>query len=158
MSEFLTDYAGAFGGDDRFSLFIRGLSRLGGSRDAELRILEGEERRRAVDALRQEAVDRGLRLSTAASEGGVCYAARGNSFVIRADGRVNKCTVALEAPENQVGRLLPDGALRLRSDAVRPWMRGFGSGATEALACPMKGLVQGPRAIPLVGAPSAASA
>ena len=30
----------------------------------------------------------------------VCYAARGNSYVVRADGRLNKCTVALEHPNN----------------------------------------------------------
>lgn len=137
---FLDDFRSTFGADPRFRLFIRGLSRLGGARDAELKILEGEERRRTIDDLRRMATDRGIPLARVKDGPGVCYAARGNSFVIRADGRVNKCTVALAHAGNQVGVLREDGTLRLRSEMVRPWMRGFSSGSTEELACPMRGL------------------
>lgn len=158
ISTFFDEYLETFGGDERYSLFIRGLSRLGGPRDSELRILEGDTRKSVIERLRTEAADRGIRLSNASSEGGVCYAARGNSFVIRADGRVNKCTVALEAPENQVGFLQPDGKLRLRAEAIRPWMRGFGPAGPDALACPMKGLVLGRQALAIRATTAAAPA
>ncbi|HET9951814.1 MAG TPA: radical SAM protein [Candidatus Eisenbacteria bacterium] len=140
IPEFLDDFRAAFDADPRFRLFIRGLSRLGGARDGELRILEGDDRRRIIGDLKAQAAARGIPLARVPDEPGVCYAARGNSFVIRADGRVNKCTVALSHPANQVGVLLEDGSLRLRSEMVRPWMRGFASGSMEELACPMKGL------------------
>jgi hypothetical protein len=75
-----------------------------------------------------------------AGDHGVCYASRGNSFVIRADGRVNKCTISLDDPANQVGRLEPDGRLILDHDRIMPWMRGLFSGDTKELQCPMIGL------------------
>ncbi|HSQ60756.1 MAG TPA: radical SAM protein [Acidobacteriota bacterium] len=140
IPEFLDEFRETFGDDPRFMLFIRGLSRLGGARDESLAVLEGEERRRTIEDLRSEAAKRGIPLAPVPTEPGVCYAARGNSFVIRADGRVNKCTVALERPENQVGRIRADGALQLRADLVRPWMRGFDTSDRAVLACPMKGL------------------
>jgi len=60
--------------------------------------------------------------------------------VVRADGRVNKCTVALEHAANQVGRLHSDGRLELRGDRMMAWMRGVSSRDAEALHCPMSGL------------------
>ena len=140
VPEFLDEYQAAFGPDDRFELFIRGLSRLGGANDPALPILEGEERSRAIEGLRALARDRGLRIAAVPPVAPICYAARGNSFVVRADGRVNKCTVALDHPRNQVGSLQPDGTLRLRAEMVRPWMRGFESGGRAELSCPMHGL------------------
>lgn len=146
MPEFFEEFQEAFGGDPRYTLFIRGLSRLGGSNDADLPILEGEARTRVVDGLRREASGRGIPLSPVPAGPGICYAARGNSFVIRADGRVNKCTVALDHPANQVGTLRPDGTIRLRADLIRPWMRGFESEDPGELACPMRGLADTARA------------
>lgn len=151
MPEFFDEFQREFGGDSRYSLFIRGLSRLGGSNDATLPILEGEARTRVIDDLRRNASGRGIPLSPVPDGPGVCYAARGNSFVIRADGRVNKCTVALDHPANQVGTLLPDGSIRLRSDLMRPWIRGFESGDPGELACPMRGLAETARPAPVQG-------
>ncbi|HET7904263.1 MAG TPA: radical SAM protein, partial [Candidatus Eisenbacteria bacterium] len=100
---FLDEYQNEFGSDSRFELYIRGLSRLGGPNDAALPVLDGAEGRRIIEGLRREAAGRGIRLADLGPGAAVCYAARANSFLIRADGRVNKCTVALEHPNNQVG-------------------------------------------------------
>lgn len=140
IPEFLKEFRSSFDGDARYTLFIRGLSRFGGPNDATLPILEGEERRRTIDALRLRASHLGIPLAPMPSGPVVCYAAKGDSLLIRADGRVNKCTVALEHPANQVGRLLPDGSLRLRPERLRPWMRGFETGDVGTLSCPMRGL------------------
>jgi uncharacterized protein len=140
MPGFLDEIRASFGQDDRFEVYIRGLSRLGGPNDPSLPILEGNGRAATITELRDLAASRGLRLAAVPAEPGVCYAARGNSFVIRADGRVNKCTVALDHPANQVGVLDEDGSLRLRGHQIRPWMRGFESGTRSELACPMHGL------------------
>ncbi len=142
VPEFLSEIQRVFGDDDRFEVFIRGLSRLGGPNDETLPILEGAMRSTMIQDLRALAAARGIRQAAVPAEPGVCYAARGNSFVIRADGRVNKCTVALDHPTNQVGRIEENGDLRLRSEMIRPWMRGFGDGDRATLACPMHGLVE----------------
>jgi uncharacterized protein len=140
----LEDIQAAFGADERYEVFIRGLSRLGGPNDPTLPILEGEGRTTTIAGLRALAASRGIRVAAIPLEPSICYAARGNSFVIRADGRVNKCTVALDHPANQVGTLKPDGSLSLRSERIHPWMRGFDSGDRAVLACPMRGLAEGP--------------
>ncbi len=69
----------------------------------------------------------------------VCYAARANAFVIRADGAVSKCTVAFDDDRNVVGRLTKDGELIIDHDLHTPWLRGLVSGDASALACPARG-------------------
>jgi uncharacterized protein len=140
IPEFLEEYRAEFASDDRFQLYIRGLSRLGGPNDPSLPILEGEARAETIDALRRRAAEMGIRQPQLRPESFVCYAAMGNSFVIRADGRVNKCTVALDHPRNQVGRLDSEGKFHLQNELVRPWMRGFDSENRAELSCPMRGL------------------
>ena len=69
----------------------------------------------------------------------VCYAARANAFVIRADGAVSKCTVAFNDDRNLVGRLTKDGELIIGHELHTPWIRGLVSGDPADLACPAKG-------------------
>jgi uncharacterized protein len=142
IPEFLEAFASEFGRDDRFTLFIRGLSRLGGPQDESLAIFEGASGRAVIDSLRARARSLGIRLAAVPEEDTICYAARGNSFVIRADGRLNKCTVALDHPANQVGTIEADGSIRVRAEAMRPWMRGIFSGDRDVLACPKRGLAE----------------
>ena len=139
IESFFQEYREAFGDDARFELFIRGLSRLGGSNDASLRILEGEAGTRRIQALRARATALGLRQKEMRLENSICYAARANSFVIRANGNLNKCTVALEEPRNVVGRIDADGRLAIDKEVMVPWMRGLRSGDRQELQCPMRG-------------------
>lgn len=135
----------AFGGDPRFSIYFKPLSRYGGPGDAELAVLEDGEREQVLARL--EARARGATPSGGLSVGGghapseVCYASKANSLVVRADGRLSKCTVALDAPENDVGRLRADGTLELDRSRQRAWLRGLASGNPRELFCPMLGLI-----------------
>lgn len=124
-----------FGGDERFVLFIRGLSRLGGKNDQTLPIIEDN---RPIKRLRELARDMGIRTQEV-DDTYICYAAKPNSFVIRADGSVSKCTVALYSDFNIVGALNIDGTLSLDSKKITPWVRGLFNGSKEDLACPLKG-------------------
>lgn len=133
--------AAEFADDPRFELFARPLSRLGGPRDDSLPTFESaEEERAAVERARALAVARGIRLWGRAPGPSICYAARGNSFVVRADGSLNKCTIALEHPANQVGWLRADGTVDIDAARVEAWARGLLSGDEEALRCPMRGI------------------
>jgi len=141
IPSFIDDYASEFRADPRFELYIRGLSRLGGPNDSSLPVLEGAEARDVIEGLRDHARATGIRI--ALGEDPVCYAARASSFVVRANGRLNKCTVALEHPRNQVGSLLADGTMDIQTETMLGWMRGFQSGAPGELKCPMKGHAEG---------------
>ena len=140
IQQFLFDFESAFGGDPRYRIFLRPLGRFGGPNDEKLQVLEGDEAERVVQSLRNSAIDRNL--STYAPEGSVCYAARPDSFVIRANGRINKCTMALEHPANQVGKILEDGTVDVSAEKLMPWARGIFSGNAEQLECPMMGLAE----------------
>jgi uncharacterized protein len=134
-------------GDPRFRLFPKPLARWGGPADGTLPVLDREEGMRAVAALRERARAMGIPLAEPEPGPGVCYAARANSVVVRSDGRINKCTIALEAPENQVGRLDPDGRIVFDAGRLKAWMRGLDSGESGELACPKRGLVGVPSSL-----------
>ena len=128
------------GGDPRFQLFIRRVSRLGGPNDAAIPVLPDAELGR-IDELKSYAAGLGLRVK--GSDGpGVCYAATANSFVVRSSGELAKCTVALSHPANRVGYLRADGSASVDGTKVEGWVRGLMSGDEEALHCPMKGYAE----------------
>ena len=68
----------------------------------------------------------------------ICYAARANAFVIRPDGRVAKCTVALDDERNTVGRLRKNGDVVIDPSRHLPWLQGLVSGDAVALNCPAR--------------------
>lgn len=140
LSTLLAQCGETFAGDARFEFMIRPLARLGGPNDAALDVLGEGERDGPVARLAALARELGLRPWSPAAGEDLCYAARPNSLVIRADGRIGKCTVALRDPANDVGRLREDGTLTLDREAMLPWMRGLWSGAESELACPYRGL------------------
>lgn len=135
LPAFLDDLASAFGSDGRFRVFLRPLSRLGGPNDEGLPILEGAERNVIAD-LRRKAAQLGFGLH-GESVAPICYAAAANAFVIRSNGEVGKCSVALTDPANRVGRLYEDGRLELDHQKVMPWIQGLFTGEPSALACPL---------------------
>ena len=146
VDEFLDEYGAAFQTDSRFELFIRGLARLGGPNDESLPVFGDIEGKAVIEVVRHRARARGLKLLKPGPSDSICYAARGNSFVIRADGRLNKCTVALEHPGNQVGRIHEDGTLEVAPARMVMWMRGLHSGNPVELQCPMLGYAETVRA------------
>lgn len=139
IPRFLEQCQTTFGGDPRFHLFLRPLSRLGGPNDASIAILADEEDD-ALTCARNEARERGLAVLQPDLEEAICHAAWGNSFVVRADGRISKCTVALAHAANDIGRLHADGRMEIDAGKARPWLRGLGSGDALELLCPMMGL------------------
>jgi uncharacterized protein len=134
---FIEECGDAFGGDPRFRLFIRPLSRLGGANDENLCTLEEDMADEKIRALQNLANARGLGQLYMDDPCMPCYAAWGNSFIIRADGRINKCSIIMEHPVNQVGRLNEDGTLYFNKPRFMAWMRGLLSEASEEIRCPL---------------------
>lgn len=82
----------------------------------------------------------------AAGGGYICYASKPNSLLVRADGRVGKCTVALYDERNTIGRLTEEGEVAIDQGKLRPWIRGISNLDADALACPLKDLPRSPQA------------
>ncbi len=130
-----------FGEDQRFRLFVRPISPLGGPRDAEVRRVSTEDNAQMLGALQQRAKSDEDKIATwALGRTSMCYAAAPNHFLIRADGRIGKCTVAMAKDVNAVGMLRPDGSMQLDQAKLGKWSRGLKSGVASELACPLHGI------------------
>jgi uncharacterized protein len=142
VPRFLDECRTAFGGDPRFEVYLRNLARMGGPNDAALNVFEQGESDAEIRALEAYARGRELAPYDVQSIASICYASKANSFLVRADGRLNKCTKVLEHPANQVGRLREDGTLEISSEKMLRWMRGLRSAHPIELLCPMIGYAE----------------
>jgi uncharacterized protein len=140
IPDFIDAFAARFGGDSRFSLFIRPVSCLGEASGSPFATIEHVEGIALAERFCRDCQRRGIAAATMspADAAAICYASKLNSWVVRADGRLNKCTVALDSPSNDVGRILPDGSFALHCDLVKTWSRGIGSAALAELGCPLR--------------------
>jgi uncharacterized protein len=140
IPDFLHAFARQFGGDPRFSLFIRPVSWLSEANDARFSTLEHAEgiemaKRFCLDC---ESLGIEAHTMTQGETAPICYASKLNSWVVRSDGRLNKCTVALDSERNDVGRILPDGSFELYGGVLKTWSRGIGTQVLEELSCPLR--------------------
>lgn len=126
----------------KFRIHFHRISNLGGDGGKSVVELPWNEYKRVLD-------DLGGRTSVQASsevalseEGEICYAAKPNSLLIRSDGRVGKCTVALSDPRNDVGILAEDGTIQFVDERLRLWFEGFRNFDPGVLGCPLSTLPQ----------------
>lgn len=150
MKHLMPELTREFGTDPRFSVYLAPIEDYGGEGVKTLGILTGISRQELV---RMTEFDSTPWYRDAKSSNGspplVCYAAQARSFAIRADGRVVKCTHALNDPRNEIGYLDPDGTLLMDTTKMRPWLRGFVSGDAKELACPLQGMPPQDAVMPL---------
>lgn len=73
-------------------------------------------------------------------DGYICYAAKPNSLMIRANGGIGKCTVALHDDRNSIGSLNEDGTLNIANAKLQRWMTGYADLSHQTLGCPLSTL------------------
>ncbi len=164
----MVELARAFGSDKRFRLDFEHLRDLGGSggqtvkngvKIAELYEIEahlrkvfkeaaggavesdlGEEKNLANLVAKVAGESAGGRRAEeiALNEPYVCYAAKANSLLIRANGRIGKCTVAFSDERNDIGQVNTDGTISIDNEKLQPWIRGLGTLDLNSLACPLQ--------------------
>lgn len=167
LETLLDHIADEFGDDRRFTLDFEHLRNLGGEGGmtidrplsiSELKQVEAgfrarfEARARPASALSDTASASAPVFAPAIGEvasGGepgappyICYASKPNSLLIRADGRIGKCTVALTDDRNTIGRINDDGTLTIDNGKLQPWIRGLSSLEEKALECPLSGMAR----------------
>jgi uncharacterized protein len=136
--------------DPRFRLHFNPVEKWGANTPGSIKFFAGRrEADAALSLLLAHVSDAGLgqnqvaqlnqTIATGESGHAVCYAARANAFVIRANGGVSKCTLAFDDERNLVGRITNEGELIIDHDVHAPWLRGLVSGDGSALTCPAKG-------------------
>lgn len=116
-----------FAGDKRFGILFRPVGRWGGEHDEDIPICSHITANKKIWEFTDKAVDKKLAMSNMIEgvlmpTGSVCYAAKPNALVIGSDGQLYKCTTALDADINHVGRLHEDGTLDLDYDKIISWV------------------------------------
>lgn len=122
-----------FGKDKRYFVHLKEVSALGGEHDCELALLDKDVVKSTILSIKQLYPD--LQYIDTEEEY-VCYAAKPNSFAIRSDGTIIKCTVAMNDPINHVGRILSDGSLELDKNKFLSWSNGLVDLNKDYLNCP----------------------
>ncbi len=125
--------------DGRFTYFFRVLSKLGGPNDHLLHVISAKEETSIVESLERSLGGGNFKRK---SDYPLCYASHANSIVIRSNGDLGKCTVALYDERNKIGTLRPDGTLEIIPTRLTPWIRGIASMDSKELACPRQGFLE----------------
>lgn len=151
-------------GDSRFTFFLRDISDLGGS-GSKLEIITRAEAIRISRVLQGTFSESGFKVENGVESefesqvivsglspdnaglkeldgnqirvSHVCYAAKPNHLLVRANGRLGKCTVALASDHNDVGYITEEGLVRLDPDKMQFWTRGVVSADPVELGCPL---------------------
>jgi len=122
--------------DERFSVMFRAVGKWGGSNDENLEVFEDKLDMANVEKILLQELLGELPEKQDPDNFYVCYASKANNLVIRANGGIAKCTVALSHPNNDVGKINPDGTLTIDQKHFKKWLIGFQTGDLKQLACP----------------------
>ena len=131
-----------FGGDRRFRVFLKPIGKWGGANDESLPVLASGQTNDVIARLGQSLHRVRLTNTETEAEHSLCYASKANSFAIRSDGSIAKCTVALADPRNRVGQISEDGKIVFDQDKLGLWLHGLETGNPQDLACPYHNLAQ----------------
>ena len=138
LPNFIDKICTEFLSDSRFHVFFHQIIPLGGPNDKNIKTLNHSEIEEYLVPLRKKI--RILNPEGDPKPPDVCYAARPNSLVVRADGRIGKCTVILNDKRNTIGKINPDGTLDIKSSKLQRWIRGVETLDAGDLICPAKNL------------------
>jgi uncharacterized protein len=131
-----------FGTDQRFETIIERIKRYSSTHEIPLAVASERDLKVVNDRLAKKI---GRKADTATrTQFKCCYAALPNHFVIRSNGAVQKCTVALYDERNNVGRLQRDGTFSWDGKSkISAWASGLLEGNLNSLACPWAGIKAG---------------
>jgi len=124
IKTFINNYSSPFTNDNRFSFHFHPIFGM-----PELKLTEEQQ----LYELKELAKMKGFKYDTP-SDYSLCYASKANSFVIRADGRIQKCTVSLESEVNNIGKIDKDGILNIDEEKFKKWILAYDKG------CPLQSL------------------
>jgi uncharacterized protein len=133
------EMAPRFAGDPRFAMYFEPVTRRGGANDGNLDVCNPDEAlglaaqffaRAAALGFSDRNVKRFLQ-----PHGMVCYAAREPAFIIGKDGKVYKCSLVFDNPDNVVGSLTADGDLHLDSSKALMWTTLSGKDTSACESC-----------------------
>jgi uncharacterized protein len=132
----------SFGADARFSIHFHKISDLGGANTGNIQTLNEHDYVTMLSQLKQGTDIRSSSEVELVESREICYASKANSLMIRANGRLGKCTVALDDPRNDIGHIKPDGSLQIENESFQRWLNGLTDMDVDTLSCPLSTLAK----------------
>ena len=125
-------------GDERIKYLFKPVERLGGANDAAIEPFTADDERMSVKSCldRQMLNPRQVVDRYDLDKPQMCYASKPNSLMIRANGKIGKCTVALDDGRNDIGYIHKNGKVFI-NDKLAFWIHGLESMDLKTLACPL---------------------
>jgi uncharacterized protein len=142
LNPLLDDIKKEFLSDSRFSIFFKAIERLGGANDENIQQFSHADRELVMNELKDRLFGKNFQTpqNKELPDNYICYASRPNSLIIRANGDIGKCTVALYDERNKIATLQPDGTMEVIPGRLAPWVRGLETLDPITLACPLTAL------------------
>lgn len=129
-----------FSSSSRFKIHFHRLSDLGGVGGSSVNPLGWSEYKDILAKIQGKTIISSESEASLVEQGTICYAAKPTSLLVRADGRIGKCTVALNDARNDVGILQIDGTIKFNTPRLQLWFEGFRDMDSDVLACPLSTL------------------
>jgi len=128
--------------DKRFYTYFHKVSNLSPDRKIDEGVLDRKSYLDAIEYITNSAAGANAKKPKSEEhlDGYICYAAKPNSLMIRANGDIGKCTVALNDDRNRIGRINGDGTLELSNAKLQRWFHGYSDMSEQALGCPLSTL------------------
>lgn len=142
LDPLIADIKREFIQDSRFRYSFMAIRHHGGLNDDSINVLTGKQELDAIRMLKGKLFEENTNSfqDDSSNHEEVCYASKANSLLIRANGTIGKCTVALSDERNNIGILQADGTLKLIPGRFSPWTRGLETLDPETLGCPLVNL------------------
>jgi uncharacterized protein len=121
--------------DKRINFFFKSVERLGNKNDSNIKPLNDNEKVRIKSYLDNQILNKKQVFKV--ENPYVCYASKPNSLMIRANGRIGKCTVALYDDKNDIGYINKNGEVYI-NEKLNFWIKGLESMDAQSLACPLR--------------------
>jgi uncharacterized protein len=140
--------------DPRYSVYFHKINNLNPKNTVKETLLNSQDYQKALDYISgSEPTIAGREKSEIHLTDYICYAAKPNSLMIRANGTIGKCTVALDDERNSIGKILADGTLEISNPKLRQWMLGYMDMSKSTLSCPLSTLPKSIAESPLASIP-----
>lgn len=120
-----------------FSVHVKGIGHYGGKNDNSFSIFDENSETLQIHEDLIYGILQEYHQEFSEEEVYVCYASKANSFIIRGDGRIGKCTVALNSDANTIGSIAADGKLLLDDKKFSAWLHPLSSLDRGDLGCPI---------------------
>ncbi len=135
---FIAEIKKNFEKDERFRIVIKTIENFGDMDESQVRTLSVDQKNKCINRLYRligNNIDI-VKFEREEDDFLTCYSAEPNALVIRSDGSLAKCIVALNEEVNKLGYIRDDGSLEINEEKSTFWTRGISSMDRCLLRCP----------------------